>query len=175
MHPGRRGVDSETAFVIAIIVVFIVIGVFVFIYACCVTEEKLKSATKKKASQKKKDAGPAAPPAPAPAGPAAPAAAPVAAPADSMAKPSTAAAPSPPTNGGGDTRNTEIVLTVQDTVAQSLPVSRPPVPTMSALTPTWKPHSSEPRRNGIKSMVAEVAPPAQSTPSVCDRAYSVHL
>ncbi|KAL3185308.1 hypothetical protein MRX96_031165 [Rhipicephalus microplus] len=47
MHPGRKGVDSETAFVIAIIVVFIVIGVFVFIYACCVTEEKLKAATKK--------------------------------------------------------------------------------------------------------------------------------
>uniref|UniRef100_V5H012 Uncharacterized protein n=1 Tax=Ixodes ricinus TaxID=34613 RepID=V5H012_IXORI len=47
--------DSETAFVIAIIVVFIVIGIFVFIYACCVTEEKLKNATKRKRRPRKKD------------------------------------------------------------------------------------------------------------------------
>uniref|UniRef100_V5HUY7 Uncharacterized protein n=1 Tax=Ixodes ricinus TaxID=34613 RepID=V5HUY7_IXORI len=46
--------DSETAFVIAIIVVFIVIGIFVFIYACCVTEEKLKNATKKESVREKK-------------------------------------------------------------------------------------------------------------------------
>uniref|UniRef100_A0A224ZAW7 Translation initiation factor if 2 n=1 Tax=Rhipicephalus zambeziensis TaxID=60191 RepID=A0A224ZAW7_9ACAR len=177
MHPGRKGVDSETAFVIAIIVVFIVIGVFVFIYACCVTEEKLKAATKKKASQKKKDtaappaaAAPAAPTAAAPAAPLAPAA-------DSKAKPSAAAAPSPVKNSGGDTRSAEIVLTVQE-ASPSVSQHHPPAPAgpvMSELTPTWKPLNTDPRRNGIKSVASEVAPASQSTPTACDRAYSVHL
>ncbi|XP_037580035.1 uncharacterized protein LOC119463060 [Dermacentor silvarum] len=186
MHPGRKGVDSETAFVIAIIVVFIVIGVFVFIYACCVTEEKLKAATKKKASQKKKDTG-ATPPAAA-ATPAAPAATASTAPAalvapaaDTKAKPCAPAAPAPAKNGGGDTRSAEIVLTVQEAVTQSSsPLSSryPPaqaVPAMSELTPTWKPLNTDPRRNGIKSVVSEATPVSQSTPTVCDRAYSVHL
>ncbi|XP_077557691.1 uncharacterized protein LOC144172975 [Haemaphysalis longicornis] len=176
MHPGRRGgVDSETAFVIAIIVVFIVIGVFVFIYACCVTEEKLKSATKKKASQKKKETGAT------PAAPAAAPAAPVAPAADGKAKQTGSAAAAPAKNGGGDTRNPEIVLTVQETVAQVPPASPPPPapagPAMSELTPTWKPLSAEPRQNGIKSIAtaAAAAPAKQSTPSGCDRAYTVHL
>lgn len=184
MHPGRKGVDSETAFVIAIIVVFIVIGVFVFIYACCVTEEKLKAATKKKASQKKKDntAAPAPAAAATPAAPAASATAPTAplAPtADGKAKqPDASAAPSPvKTGAAGDTRCAEIVLTVQEP-SPSASQHHPPAPAgpvMSELTPTWKPLNADPRRNGIKSVASEVAPAAQSTPTACDRAYSVHL
>ncbi|XP_075539173.1 uncharacterized protein LOC142573806 [Dermacentor variabilis] len=180
MHPGRKGVDSETAFVIAIIVVFIVIGVFVFIYACCVTEEKLKAATKKKASQKKKDGGAAATPA-APAAASTAPAAPVATATDTKGKPCAPAAPAPARNGGGDTRSAEIVLTVQEAATQPpspLAARHPPtqaVPGMSELTPTWKPLNTDPRRNGIKSVVSEAAPLSQSTPTVCDRAYSVHL
>nr|XP_037283130.1 uncharacterized protein LOC119176100 [Rhipicephalus microplus] len=174
MHPGRKGVDSETAFVIAIIVVFIVIGVFVFIYACCVTEEKLKAATKKKASQKKKDAAApqagTAPTAPTASTPAAP----VALAADSKAKPSAFASPSPVKSGGGDTRSTEIVLTVQE-VSPSVSQHHAPAPVMSELTPTWKPLNTDPRQNGIKSVASELAPASQSTPVACDRAYSVHL
>ncbi|KAH8019203.1 hypothetical protein HPB51_018144 [Rhipicephalus microplus] len=136
--------------------------------------EKLKAATKKKASQKKKDAAApqagTAPTAPTASTPAAP----VALAADSKAKPSAFASPSPVKSGGGDTRSTEIVLTVQE-VSPSVSQHHAPAPVMSELTPTWKPLNTDPRQNGIKSVASELAPASQSTPVACDRAYSVHL
>lgn len=163
MHPARRGMDSETAFVIAIIVVFIVIGIFVFFYACCVTEEKLKMATKKKAEEKKAADQKKAT--------AASAAAPVAASPATQAKLGDTQA-----LGGKDVP--KVVVTVSDaTTANQEPLSASSLASaiVSAISSKCRSvlHPADEKGN----VVIEVKPgkPAEASPKLCEDAYSIHL
>lgn len=163
--------DSETAFVIAIIVVFIVIGIFVFIYACCVTEEKLKNATKRKASEKKATT-------PAPTAQPAPSAAPVApSTANVLKRPAQAAPPLQTPSGSGRKQNPEILLTVQSAANQgALPAYLFPPPSAEELTPKQTPTNAQAQANGKNHIALAVAPPRrESLPKAGGSAYTVHL
>lgn len=167
-YTTRRGMDSETAFVIAIIVVFIVIGIFVFIYACCVTEEKLKNATKRKASEKKATPAAAAQPAPTPA-PVAPS------PASEAKRP----APNPPLpSPSGSERKQEVLLSVQTATNQeALPAYLPSlIPPAAELTPKSTLTSAQHLANG-KNHIALAATPErrESLPKVSESVCTVHL